>query len=305
MTTEGSLQKNMRSIRASRPKLIHALYAGGMKSQTELAKKIAVDEALNTIPKNLVNKVFTGKPVDMLSLERVATGLGVEAHKVILTSDEVEDADLNEDKLVENQDHQEVPAKARHSRLIPILSVFIAGAITASVVTFFLLSYRPLATENKPPEDAYTSVTFAFAEGTPLRGYGIFNGVLVTLDSLHTEPFGYSIRDLLDTETAKIELVFDEPIDYFRLDVSYVLPPDEFLTNFNIGLPTRTTGSMEIIDGVVTSNIPGDNGAGALIWEGFSMTNIYFEIQNLPESTVMPALAIDSFGFRLEGDSTR
>ncbi|MGH8274777.1 MAG: hypothetical protein ACRES9_11115 [Gammaproteobacteria bacterium] len=75
-------------MRASRTRLNHALAQAGLKTQSALAERIADLEGLDAAPKDLVNRVFREKPVDPLSLERVAQALGVEAYTLYLSSSE-------------------------------------------------------------------------------------------------------------------------------------------------------------------------------------------------------------------------
>lgn len=78
-----------RGIRASRASLSQALAGAGLKTQSALAERIADLEGLDMPPRDLVNRVFREKPVDPLSLERVAQALGVEAHTLYLSSSEL------------------------------------------------------------------------------------------------------------------------------------------------------------------------------------------------------------------------
>ncbi|MFK7888673.1 MAG: hypothetical protein AB8G16_17590 [Gammaproteobacteria bacterium] len=264
-----------------------------MKTQTQLADRIADIERLSAAPKNLVNKVFTGKPVDHLSLERVTGALGVETHTVLLTSDETE-SDSDDDTVLElvspDVRPPKVEAKRRNYLFTTAVAVIAFGCGFWASSIYFLQSVGSVSDT--------TTVNFSFAEGKPPRGYGLFAGILISMDTLNMESVGHSIRDNLDTSTAKVSLSFEEPIEYFRLDVSYVLPPDEFLTAFSLGLPSKVTGDLIVKGDIVTSNVPGDNGAGTLIWEGLNTKDVYFEIGNLPDSTALPALVIDTFGFR-------
>ncbi|MBU1308500.1 MAG: hypothetical protein KKE30_03070, partial [Gammaproteobacteria bacterium] len=64
--------KRARGVQASPAKLRAAQLAAGIKSQAELAKRIQQLEGLDKAPRSLVNRVFSGEQVDLLSLERVA-----------------------------------------------------------------------------------------------------------------------------------------------------------------------------------------------------------------------------------------
>ncbi len=138
---------------------------------------------------------------------------------------------------------------------------------------------------------------FSFGSGTPFGGTTTIGGTTVTLTTTNTQPFGStSFRDLLDTNPATVTFEFSAPINEFALVISRVFPPDEFLTNFNIGDPTILTGDLVNIGGDITSSQPGDFGAGSLIWSGINTSIVSFIIGNDPLSQVAPALAIDEFG---------
>ncbi len=77
-----------RGVCASRARLNSALAAAGLKTQSALAVRIAEIEGLDTPPRDLVNRVFRERPVDPLSLERIARALAVEAHTLYLSSAE-------------------------------------------------------------------------------------------------------------------------------------------------------------------------------------------------------------------------
>lgn len=80
------LKKSRRGVRASSEKLYKALVVAGIKTQAELAERIANKEGLENPPRSLVNKIFKEKTVDVASLERVASILGTEAWKLYLDS---------------------------------------------------------------------------------------------------------------------------------------------------------------------------------------------------------------------------
>lgn len=78
-----------RGVRASRAKLTEALTAAGLRTQAALAERIADLEGLDSAPRDAVSRVFRELPVEATTLARVAYALGVEAHTLYLTSDEV------------------------------------------------------------------------------------------------------------------------------------------------------------------------------------------------------------------------
>lgn len=76
-----------RGIKASRVKLEHALFAAGFKTQAALAEHIANTEQLESVPKDMVNRVFREKAVSALSIERIAAALNVDAYTLYLTEE--------------------------------------------------------------------------------------------------------------------------------------------------------------------------------------------------------------------------
>lgn len=80
--TEGSKPRaKRRGVRASRVRLEHALASSDLaqKTQIALANRIADLEELESIPRDLVSRIFREQPVDAQSIERVARALGVDA----------------------------------------------------------------------------------------------------------------------------------------------------------------------------------------------------------------------------------
>ena len=77
-----------RGVKASRVKLDKAMIAAGFKTQASLAEHIATLEALESPPKDMVNRAFRQLAVDPKSLERIARALNVEAYALYLSSSE-------------------------------------------------------------------------------------------------------------------------------------------------------------------------------------------------------------------------
>jgi hypothetical protein len=127
----------------------------------------------------------------------------------------------------------------------------------------------------------------------------LIDGTKIVLATTNTEPFGRGFRDRLDTAPATVSITFSKPINTFALRISYVFPPDEFLTDFNIGLPDKLTGTLGVVDGVVTSTVPGDSGRGELAWSNINTTTVSFTIGNIESSTIKPALAVDGFAISM------
>ncbi|TQV86687.1 tetratricopeptide repeat protein [Aliikangiella coralliicola] len=82
--------KRKRGVMASRVKLEQAMRVKGFKTQAALAEKIAEREELESAPRDMVNRVFRGMPVEPQTIERVAAVLSVEAYSLYLSSDEIE-----------------------------------------------------------------------------------------------------------------------------------------------------------------------------------------------------------------------
>lgn len=79
-------RKKRRGLRASRARLERALAASDLpqKTQIALANRIADLEELESIPRDLVSRIFREQPVDAHSIERVARALGVKSEDLYL-----------------------------------------------------------------------------------------------------------------------------------------------------------------------------------------------------------------------------
>lgn len=85
-------RKRKRGLKASREKLEKALKGASFKTQHALAQAIADTEALSKPPKDLVSKVFNEKAVSEKNFNRVAKGLGVEVHEILLSNEHIDEA---------------------------------------------------------------------------------------------------------------------------------------------------------------------------------------------------------------------
>ena len=74
-----------RGIRASRPKLEMAMLDAGIRSQSELAERMAELESLVFPPRDTVSRAFRGIPISPTSLARIARVLGVEPDQLCET----------------------------------------------------------------------------------------------------------------------------------------------------------------------------------------------------------------------------
>ena len=80
-----------RGIRASRPKLEMAMLSAGIRSQSELAERMAEHEGLVFPPRDTVSRAFRGIPISPTSLARIARILGVEPDQLCEAASDAED----------------------------------------------------------------------------------------------------------------------------------------------------------------------------------------------------------------------
>lgn len=123
-----------RGVRASRARLEHHMLRAGIKSQAELARKIADAEGLDSPPKDLVNRIFRQHKVEYSSLERVASILQVEAYKLYLNSE-----DESKQPAATDNTHQSAAPSAPASRrrfqyaaLAGIIALLVIAALYAT-----------------------------------------------------------------------------------------------------------------------------------------------------------------------------
>ena len=88
-------QSRERGVIASPAKLEQAMQNAGIRTKTELARKIQQKEGLEKIPRTLVSRVFS-QPVDLKSLQRVATALSCPAWTLYSSTEDSPDAPLTE-----------------------------------------------------------------------------------------------------------------------------------------------------------------------------------------------------------------
>ncbi len=123
-----------RGVKASRIKLEHYMSESGIKSQAELARKIADIEGLESEPKDLVNRIFRQNKVEHNSLERIASALNIEAYKLYLTQEDqaliTENQKISVTQLsLDNKAKKTIPSKSWTSRFTIILLLAILLAI--------------------------------------------------------------------------------------------------------------------------------------------------------------------------------
>lgn len=115
-----------RGIRADRKKLEHALFTAGFKTQAALAEQIALNENLDSAPKDMVNRAFREIAVSPSSIERIAAALNVEAYTLYLSSDR-EEAD---------EARTENTPSLQHNQLLKALGIL--GSILVVVALSYL-----------------------------------------------------------------------------------------------------------------------------------------------------------------------
>ncbi len=118
------------------------------------------------------------------------------------------------------------------------------------------------------------------------------NGVLVTLSGANIETFGVSsVRDLVGFPDATFLFTFDQPIESFRADFSFIAD-FEAINGFNIA-PTSVSGTLVATGGPITSVSglnPVDANTGSIFWTGLNTTTLQFTMSN-----ANGAVALDSF----------
>ena len=167
----------------------------------------------------------------------------------------------------------------------------IISTLVAFTITLFYLS------------NSYSDVIyddFSFLSGSPVSGsLTMSDGNVVNIVTTNTEKFGSTaFRDLLNTDSALVTITFSNNVSEFHLDVAYVFPDEEWLTDFNIGMPDQLDGTLIESNGVVTTSGSDDNGYGRLSWFGLNTNAISFIIGNSTtySTPLPPAVAVTQFG---------
>lgn len=172
-------KQRQRGVRASRAKLARALTVAGLKTQAALAERIADLENLDTAPKDVVNRVFRELPVELITLERVARALNVEAHTLYKTADE-------------KSGTARQPERTAPGRNLPGWGIPAAVALSALVAALLIYS-RPGADPSAPGstevgENVDDRATLDLGS-TPL--------VVMSFDGDEDDAFGHELRGSL------------------------------------------------------------------------------------------------------------
>lgn len=176
MSAPTSGQRN-RGVRASRAKLVHALTEAGLKTQAALAERIADMEALESPPKDVVNRVFRELPVDPTTVERVARALGVDAYSLYKTADEEQVAPQS---VATNN--------ALSRRLLPVL-------LAAVVVLALALGLRWWFA----PDSVINTASPPVGAETPLLGMGVPTLAVVPFVNDTDGSFSNALRQVLSS----------------------------------------------------------------------------------------------------------
>ncbi|WP_158966990.1 hypothetical protein [Paraglaciecola sp. L3A3] len=143
--SENSPRKRKRGIRASRVKLEEAMARAGYKTQASLAEAIADKENLDSIPKDVVSKVFRELLVAPSSIQRVANILEVEAYTLYKSAEEQKreyTITENESKIEKTAPIESIPATQpalNFRSLLLLILVVLIGVIT-TIITVNVLN---------------------------------------------------------------------------------------------------------------------------------------------------------------------
>lgn len=126
-------RKRKRGIKASRVKLEEAQALAGYKTQASLAEAIANVENLDSIPKDIVSKIFREIPVSHSSIQRVASVLGVEAYTLYKSAEEEK---REEPPLKQISELREKTPTSKSSYNIRIILLFILLGVLGIATIF-------------------------------------------------------------------------------------------------------------------------------------------------------------------------
>lgn len=186
--TDSSRTTRQRGIKASPQKLTRARKAAGFTSQAAVAEKIAEIEGLDNPPKDVVNRAFRGVKVSPDTIDRLALALRVEAHTLLLTSDE----DLPTRQHIE-------PTAPLLSERSPWPWVFIV-ALTLGVAAILAL----VVTQRRPPAAQIAGASAQSAVDPALAHLAVADtSINIDLSSAELdEAFEGALRKALDANFA-------------------------------------------------------------------------------------------------------
>ena len=207
MSDEINIKRRKRGIKASRVKLEKALINAGFKTQAALAKHIAEVESTDSIPKDIVNRVFREVSVSLHTLERIANVLGVEAYTLYLTNDDIQPATVASKKDTNRDDSLDIVKTTASNSTYGSqwkYSYIILLLLTLCLSTFFIWQVKNTPLENTP----ITLQTLIPTLDTPSGKYS-----LALRASLPIEPMAQELQALLKNNFNVIPKIFQRGIE--------------------------------------------------------------------------------------------
>lgn len=175
MTGNNDERLRRRGVRASRMRLNRALVESGLKSQAALADRIADLEGLDAAPKDLVNRVFRELPVDPQSLERLARALGVPAHTLYKTADELEPDHTEPGERFSASSRRTLAGLATGKRGLLVMAAVALVALAIAAVSLpqaeeWRCRVSEWAAQSEPPTDKLRIIIGRFADDRDRAG---------------------------------------------------------------------------------------------------------------------------------------
>lgn len=154
--------KRKRGIRASKTKLHQAMSSAGFKTQSALAEAIADTEDLDTVPKDMVSKVFREIAVEPSSIERIAKILGVDAFTLYLVKEEVKPKESTSAENIAAVTAQSISASQNKKPFFLYRIVSVLLIILVSYLAFHFISFPNVTSPDNP--------STKFVTATPILG---------------------------------------------------------------------------------------------------------------------------------------
>ncbi|MBU3004322.1 tetratricopeptide repeat protein [Paraglaciecola arctica] len=149
-------RKRKRGIKASRVKLEKALAIAGYKTQASLAEAIADIENLDSVPKDMVSKIFREIPVSPYTIQRVATALNVEAYTLYKTTEEEKREKTPVAQISERKGDTPTLKSPLNIRII-LLSILLGAIGLATIFTSSVLTIKVEQQTNKNHEGRFAN----------------------------------------------------------------------------------------------------------------------------------------------------
>ncbi len=133
------VKSRKRGVKASRTKLDAAMLNVGIKTQSSLAEHIAVNEKLETAPKDTINRAFRQESVSPTTIARIAKILKVEAYTLYLSQKE---DDLHQQNRIFISDKQKQPADKQAILSRRFYKVAFGATLTIFIVLFSVFGIK-------------------------------------------------------------------------------------------------------------------------------------------------------------------